>query len=101
MPKRPFKIVFTPWAQNRISQYVEARDQLPRQCRILSRALNTLLPRMSADPFQFEIEEEISNEEVTFQFGMQGSLKIIFFVDLVEFRVVIVELCWMKEAFLM
>jgi len=93
MPSTPFQIVFTPWAQERISQYVEARDRLPRKCRILSRALNTLLPKMSVDPFQFEIEEEIS-DQVTFQFGMDGCIKVIFFVDLTDFRVVIVELCW-------
>lgn len=92
MPNTPFEIVFTPWAQKRISQYVETRNQLPRRCRILSRALNTLLPKMSADPFQFEVEEEIS-DQVTFQFGVEGCIKVIFFVDLVEFRVVIVELC--------
>ncbi len=96
MPNTPFKIVFTPWAQNRINQYVDAREHLPRRCRILSKALNKLLPRMSADPFQFGVEEDIS-DEVTFQFGVEGSIKIIFFVDLADFRVVIVELCCLQD----
>jgi mRNA-degrading endonuclease RelE of RelBE toxin-antitoxin system len=94
MPNRPFQIVFTPWARERINQYVEARDRLPRKCRILSRALNTLLPRIRIDPFQFQIEEEIS-DEATFQFGMDGCIKVIFYVDLEDFRVVIVEICWL------